>query len=220
MRSVALFCAFLAVSSLGLGFVHIPAHAETGAPAVPGPRARVLARARDEVVRGVAYDAAYFKLSYKDGVDTGKTVYPNGDLEPGKGVCTDVVIRGLRAVGIDLQSRVHEDILRRRKAYPQIEAVDRNIDHRRVGPLLTYFTANVPSLSKHPDEAPETFRPADVVIWAFRPCPRCSPDHIGFVSDKKGPRGLPLVIHNMGPAPTENDQLDAWTILGHFRLLE
>jgi uncharacterized protein YijF (DUF1287 family) len=32
--------------------------------------------------------------------------------------------------------------------------------------------------------------------------------------------GLPKVIHNLGPHPTEDDALDAWTILGHFRPIE
>jgi uncharacterized protein YijF (DUF1287 family) len=38
------------------------------------------------------------------------------------------------------------------------------------------------------------------------------------VSDRKGPRGLPLVLHNIGPKPSEDDRLDAWTVLGHFRV--
>ena len=53
--------------------------------------------------------------------------------------------------------------------------------------------------------------PGDIVVISFGACPSCSPQHIGIVSDRKGPRGLPLLIHNMGPAPTEDDTLDAWT---------
>jgi hypothetical protein len=47
----------------------------------------------------VNYDPSYFKLTY-----------PNGDLPASKGVCTDVVIRAYRKLGVDLQALVHEDM--------------------------------------------------------------------------------------------------------------
>ena len=165
-------------------------------------------RARLEVTRGVSYDPAWFAIGY-----------PNGDPAADVGVCTDVVIRSLRSTGVDLQSRIHEDILRRRDAYTTVKNVDRNIDHRRVTPMLTYLRAHATALPKAFDEtALATWEPGDVVVWAFRPCPACNPDHVGIVSDRKGPRGLPLVIHNIGPHPSEDDRLDAWTVLGHFRV--
>jgi uncharacterized protein YijF (DUF1287 family) len=175
-------------------------------PAPPAPRSSpVVARARLEVARAVTYDPAWAAIPY-----------PNGDPAPDRGVCTDVVIRSLRAAGIDLQQRIHEDILRRPAAYTTVTRPDRNIDHRRVTPMLTYLRAHAASLPKTFEDA-SSWRPGDVVVWAFRPCPACSPDHVGIVSDRVGPRGLPLVLHNLGPAPTEDDRLDAWTILGHFR---
>jgi uncharacterized protein YijF (DUF1287 family) len=182
------------------------------APATPTREAKIVARAREEVARGVAYDAAYFRLSFLDETDTGHAVYPGGDLDPQRGVCTDVVIRALRAGGVDLQERVHADILARRAAYPRIPAPDANIDHRRVGPLLTYFRAHATAVQG------DDWQAGDVVVWAFRACPACTPDHIGIVSDRPGPRGLPLALHNIGPKPSEDDVLDAWTVLGHFRL--
>ena len=173
------------------------------------PRANpVVERARLEVARGVAYDAAWFPIAY-----------PNGDPAPDKGVCTDVVIRALRTEGIDLQQLVHEDILRRPTAFTTVTRPDRNIDHRRITPMLTYLRAHATSLPTTFDEASApTWEPGDVVVWAFRPCPACSPDHVGIVSDRKGPRGLPLVLHNIGPRPSEDDRLDAFTVLGHFRV--
>ncbi|WP_437987968.1 DUF1287 domain-containing protein [Sorangium sp. So ce117] len=54
--------------------------------------------------------------------------------------------------------------------------------------------------------------------WGLKSCRSCTPDHVGIVSDRKGPRGIPLVLHNIGPTPSEDDALDAWTVLGHFRL--
>lgn len=57
----------------------------------------------------VQYDPTYFKLSY-----------PNGDVPSNKGVCTDVVIRAYRKMGIDLQKEVHEDMLANFSKYPKI----------------------------------------------------------------------------------------------------
>lgn len=162
-------------------------------------------RARLEVDRKVTYDPAYVSIAY-----------PNGDVAAERGVCTDVVIRSLRSVGIDLQARIHEDIQRRPDAYTTVKRADANIDHRRVTPMLAYLRAHATALTKGFDD-PAAWKPGDVVVWSFRPCPSCNPDHVGIVSDRKGPRGLPLVIHNIGPVPSEEDQLDAWTILGHFR---
>jgi uncharacterized protein len=168
-----------------------------------------VARARLEVERAVVYDPAWFPIAY-----------PNGDPPADRGVCTDVVIRALRATGIDLQQRVHEDILQRPKAYPTVPRTDRNIDHRRVGPLLVYLRGHATALPKTFEEgaARASWQPGDVVVWGFRPCPACTPDHVGIVSDRRGPRGLPLVLHNIGPKPSEDDRLDAFTVLGHFRV--
>jgi uncharacterized protein len=47
----------------------------------------------------VTYDPQYFSIPY-----------PNGDVPADKGVCTDVVIRAYRKLGIDLQKEVHEDM--------------------------------------------------------------------------------------------------------------
>jgi uncharacterized protein YijF (DUF1287 family) len=168
----------------------------------------IVTRARAEVANAVTYDSAYVPLAY-----------PNGDPAADRGVCTDVVIRSLRTTGIDLQARIHEDILRRPTAYTTVAHPDRNIDHRRVTPMLAYLRANATALPKtFDDPSLATWQPGDVVVWAFRPCPACNPDHVGIVSDRKGPRGVPLVLHNIGPVPSEDDRLDEWTVLGHFRV--
>ena len=168
----------------------------------------IVSRARLEVSRGVLYDPAWFPLAY-----------PGGDPAPDRGVCTDVVIRSLRTTGIDLQQLVHEDILRRPAAYATVTRPDRNIDHRRVSPMLVYLRAHATALPTAFDERSlATWQPGDVVVWAFRSCPACTPDHVGIVSDVRGPRGIPLVLHNIGPVPSEDDRLDAFTVLGHFRV--
>ncbi|MCL2726356.1 MAG: DUF1287 domain-containing protein [Polyangiaceae bacterium] len=169
--------------------------------------ASVVLRARLEVERKVTYDPAYVVLAY-----------PNGDVAVDRGVCTDVVIRAYRTVGIDLQARIHQDILRRPSAYTTVKRADANIDHRRVAPMLAYMRAHATAITSTFEDR-SAWQPGDVVVWSFRPCPSCSPNHVGVVSDKTGPRGLPLVIHNIGPVPSEDDTLDAWTVLGHFRVL-
>ena len=162
-----------------------------------------VARARDEVARGVTYDAEWARIAY-----------PMGDVDPSRGACTDLVVRAERAAGFDLQALVHEDIPRAPLAYrPYVTTSDATIDHRRVGPLLVYLRRHARSLPVDRDYAP-----GDIVVLSFDACPHCGPQHIGLVSDRIGPRGLPLLLHNMGPTAREDDTLDAWTRLGHFRL--
>ena len=67
--------------------------------------------------------------------------YPNGDVPAKTGVCTDVVIRSYRKLGIDLQQEVHEDMKANFSKYPKtwgLKKTDTNIDHRRV-PNLEVF---------------------------------------------------------------------------------
>ena len=174
------------------------------------PSNPIVRRARVEVERAVVYDPAWFAIGY-----------PNGDPAEDRGVCTDVVIRSYRAVGFDFQQRVHEDILKRPEVYKTVVRPDRNIDHRRVWPMLTYlrtYATALPKTFEAEGGALASWEPGDIVVWGFKPCPACTPDHVGIVSDRKGPRGVPLVIHNVGPKPSEDDRLDTWTVLGHFRL--
>ncbi len=200
-----------------------PASSVAAPSAAPSTKlGKVLARARLEIERQVSYDPAYKVTTYRDGVDTGKAVYPGGDVDPARGVCTDVVVRGLRAAGVDLQPLVHEAAAAHAAWFPSIKTADANIDHRRVPALMAYFDHTAKTLPTATASAADraTFEAGDLIVWSFDACPKCSPRHIGVVSDKRGPRGLPLVIHNLGPHPTEDDSLDAWTMLRHFRVLE
>jgi uncharacterized protein YijF (DUF1287 family) len=40
------------------------------------------------------------------------------------------------------------------------------------------------------------------------------------VSDRVGKRDYPLILHNAGPRATEEDALDAWPLVGHFRVVD
>jgi uncharacterized protein len=139
------------------------------------------------------YDAAYYKIPY-----------PNGDV-PSGGACTDVVIRVLRANGIDLQKEVHEDMKFNFNVYPNkwgLSKPDPNIDHRRVPNLMTYF-------ERKGWKADSTWQPGDIVCWELAP----GITHIGiFIKDES-------VYHNIGPmARIEDSFLFRYKIIGHYRI--
>jgi uncharacterized protein len=144
---------------------------------------RVVARARDEVQRRVSYDGTYRTLTFRDGKDTGRFTYPAGDVAPDHGVCTDVVVRAFREGGVDLQVGVHEDVLARPAVYaPYVRHPDANIDHRRVGPLMTFFARHTEQLPRatSTDADRLSFRAGDVVVWTFAGTTSGYPNHVAF----------------------------------------
>lgn len=195
-RAVLVGGAALAIAGCG------PASAEVR-PA--SPRARLLiAAARRQVGVTLAYDPAYTRLDY-----------PGGDVPRAKGVCTDVVIRAYRdALGIDLQRDVHEDMASSFARYPRrwgLSRPDRNIDHRRVPNLETFWTRQSARLAI-PSRAAE-WQPGDLftaLIGGRLP-------HTGVVSDRVAANGNPLVIHNIGGGTREEDMLFAHRLTGRFR---
>jgi uncharacterized protein YijF (DUF1287 family) len=152
----------------------------------------------------VAYDPGYTNIDY-----------PNGDVPRSRGVCTDVVIRAFRAVGIDLQQQVHEDMSRNFAAYPHrwgLSKPDANIDHRRVPNLRTWFERQHRSLPVTKNAA--DYRAGDVVSWKLSN----GLDHVGVVSSARSPgRDRPMVVHNIGYGTREEDVLFAWALTGHYR---
>lgn len=181
---------------------HAPtARAATGTPAsAPSP---LVAAARRQIGVTVVYDPAYVVLPY-----------PGGDVPQDRGVCTDVVIRALRTQGIDLQRRVHEDMRANFARYPRkwgLRAPDRNIDHRRVPNLQTWFARQGWALA--PTHEADDYRAGDLVTWML---PGHLP-HIGIVSDRKSFGGTPLIIHNIGRGTREENLLFDHPITGHYR---
>lgn len=151
----------------------------------------------------VQYDPQYFSIPY-----------PNGDVPADKGVCTDVVIRAYRKVGIDLQKEVHEDMKANFKLYPDnwgLKSTDKNIDHRRVPNLMKYFSrfGTVKKISTNADD----YKPGDIVAWNLTG----SVTHIGIVVDKKSPDGKRyMIVHNIGSGQVTEDVLFSYTIIGHY----
>jgi uncharacterized protein len=154
----------------------------------------------------VIYDPSYFTIPY-----------PNGDVPKGKGVCTDVVIRAYRKMGIDLQKLVHEDMKANFKSYPQrwgLKGPDKNIDHRRVPNLMTFFTRKGASLKV--TSISEDYQPGDIVCWDLGN----GILHIGLVSNKKSKdKKRYLIIHNIGAGQVLEDCLFRYRIIGHYRYL-
>jgi len=160
-----------------------------------------------------ALERTHHRMAY--GFSYRKIGYPGGDVPDHIGVCTDVVIRTYRAIGIDLQKTVHEDMNRNFATYPQIWGLDRpdsNIDHRRVPNLQRFFSRNGTTLPKSND--PEDYAPGDLVTWML---PGNLP-HIGIVIDRRSTDGRrPLIVHNIGAGPQLGDVLFDFPITGHYR---
>lgn len=157
---------------------------------------------RDKVI----YDPAYVSITY-----------PNGDVPKNKGVCTDVVIRAYRKLGIDLQKEVHEDMKVHFSLYPNqkrwgLKKPDTNIDHRRVPNLEVFFSRKGIKLAVS-DNAKD-YKTGELVTWMIDD----KLPHIGIVTNKKSPDGKrPMIVHNVGAGQVLEDCLFSYTIVGHFK---
>ena len=167
---------------------------------------RLVAAAIERTHHAVRYDSSYVGIPY-----------PGGDVPADTGVCTDEVIRAYRAVGVDLQKEVHEDMKHDFSAYPQVgrrraARPDANIDHRRV-PILMVFFSRHGEVPKITDRA-EDYAPGDLVTWDLGG----DVPHIGMVVDRKSETsGRYMIVHNIGRGPRMEDVLFDWKITGHFR---
>ena len=167
---------------------------------------RLVAAAIERTHHAVRYDPAYIRIPY-----------PNGDVPADTGVCTDEIIRAYRAVGVDLQKEVHEDMLHDFSAYPNqrrwlLAHTDTNIDHRRVPNLMTFFARKgeaLPVTTQNKD-----YSPGDLVTWDLGG----NVPHIGIIVDRKSPQtGRYVIVHNIGAGPQMEDVLFRWKITGHYR---
>lgn len=166
--------------------------------------ARLVLDARKQVGVTLFYDPRYQRLDY-----------PGGDVPQITGVCTDVIIRALRAQGLDLQEAVHRDMRANFARYPQnwgLRGPDRNIDHRRVPNLMTWFTRQ--GWSRRFSNDPGSYLAGDIVTWDLGG----GTLHIGIVSDRVSAQGVPLILHNIGFGAREDDLLLRYRIIGHYRI--
>ena len=152
------------------------------------------ASAREQLDDFVVYTDKYHMISY-----------PRGDIPALYGVCTDVIIRAYHGVGLDLQELVHK---------AKVGIGDSNIDHRRVKTLQRFFKKFGETLPI--SEFTEDYKPGDIVTY-YRPQNRGSNNHIAVVSDIFAPSGRPMIIHNRGWGPQQEDALFVDEITGHYR---
>jgi uncharacterized protein YijF (DUF1287 family) len=167
---------------------------------------RLVAAAVERIHHSVHYRSAYVRIPY-----------PGGDVPADTGVCTDEVIRSYRAVGVDLQKQVHEDMVQNFAVYPNkrrwlLAHPDANIDHRRVPNLMVFFQRKGESLPV--TIRAEVYAPGDLVTWDLGG----NVPHIGIVVDQKSrSSGRYMVVHNIGEGPKMEDVLFNWKITGHYR---
>ena len=165
---------------------------------------RLVKAAREQVDITTIYSQAYHGIGY-----------PNGDFPHKSGACTDVIIRAYRdSLGLDLQELIHLDMKKAFAAYPKIwglRTTDRNIDHRRVPNMRTFFKRRgaEQTFSKNA----EAYLPGDMVTSIIGG----KLAHCGIVSDRRTRSKRPLLIHNVGRGTREEDRLFAWPITGHYR---
>ncbi|HFE38949.1 MAG TPA: DUF1287 domain-containing protein [Gammaproteobacteria bacterium] len=167
---------------------------------------KLVQAAIDRTGHNVTYDGAYYSIDY-----------PGGDVPANIGVCTDVLIRSYREIGVDLQKEVHEDIVENFDSYPSkriwgLSRPDTNIDHRRVPNLQVFFKRNGQELPIT-DNATD-YKAGEIVTWML---PGNNP-HIGIVTDRmSADNKRPLIAHNIGSGPRLEDMLFDFKITGHYK---
>lgn len=162
----------------------------------------IIRHAIEQTTKKVTYDPSYRSIPY-----------PNGDVPENTGVCTDVIIRAYRAVGIDLQKLIHEDMKIAKSEYDKrrkSEQLDRNIDHRRTPNMQTFFTRKGAALPI--SEKGKDYAPGDVVFWDV------AAGHVGLVVNVKvlGTDRY-FIVHNICCGPKMEDFLFGAKIVGHYR---
>ncbi|MGI5309632.1 DUF1287 domain-containing protein [Rheinheimera sp. WS51] len=167
---------------------------------------KLAAAALERTAHQVRYDGRYLRIAY-----------PNGDVPADIGVCTDVVIRSYRALGIDLQQLVHQDMQQSFARYPSkriwgLTKPDSNIDHRRVPNLQAFFSQHGERLKQ--SKLGSDYQAGDIVTWML---PGNLP-HIGIVANQlSADKKRPLIVHNIGSGPELSDMLFTYPITGHYR---
>ncbi len=129
--------------------------------------------------------------------------FPCGDVPANIGVCSDVVIRAFKKIGVCLQ----EDVYNYRKANGQ--TTDTNIDHRRVRNLGPYFASlgwEIPAVNDRSNQA--YYQPGDIIWWKLSG----NIDHIGIVTT--GGR----VLHNIGYGQVADVKPMAYTVHKVYRM--
>jgi len=188
-------------------------NADQAARSLTQSQEKVLSIAREQVKEGVRFSGGYYAMPY-----------PGGDVPRGIGVSADIVVRSMRGANIDLQAKIHEDILQHPKRYPlkrwKMTRPDTNVDHRRLVNLYIYLQHHAHSLSVQTEgEELTSYQAGDIVMWRTKD--GMYPDHVGLVSNRTDANGVPYVIdlHPKVGRALESHKVNSWVVRGHFRLL-
>lgn len=155
----------------------------------------ILMGAKDYIKKNPKYKSKYYSTGYPD---------------DNYGVCSDVVAFALLNAGYNLMDLVNEDIINNKDNY-DIEAVDKNIDFRRVVNLKVYFDNNAIKLTTDIYDV-DAWQGGDIVIFEH---------HIGIVSNNRNKKGISFVIHHASnwQMNYEEDILESRNdIIGHYRI--
>ena len=194
--ALGLFCLWVLTEVLSAQDAVTPVVSVAGVSVSENFADRLVEAALYRTTQKVRHDPAYVALDY-----------PGGDVPADTGVCTDVVIRSYRALGIDLQPLVHEDMKASFSAYPKLWGLkrpDKNIDHRRVPNLETFFKRHGGRVK----EGEGTYLPGDLITWDLNGNGLW---HIGIVV------GPDTFVHNIGAGPVLETGLRQWKVVGHYR---
>ena len=163
---------------------------------------RIIDHAMKQTEQDTKYDGSYVSIGY-----------PGGDPGYQQGVCTDVVVRALRAADIDLQELIHRDMKKNLDVYKirkRIKHVDKNIDHRRTQNIQSYLT-RLDAGIKRPDNMSD-YKPGDILFWDI------ANGHTGIVVKSKYD-SRHLVVHNIGSGAKQEDLL-TWEPVEVYRLTD
>jgi len=174
----------------------------------------LVVRSDAELARGVRLSVRYHAMDY-----------PWGDLPSHLAASPDLVIRCLRAVGLDVQQMIHHDRSNHPERYPlhlwSSKRADTAIDHRRLPNLHAFvrFFAESKSVLADSMIKRRDFLPGDLIFWT----PGgggAHPGMVGMVVDRRDERGYPRVLtvtHDEGWV-TDHHGIDDWPITGHYRV--
>ena len=113
-----------------------------------------------------------------------------------------------------MQQLVHEDIRSNFSKYSKswgLKQPDKNIDHRRVPNLMTFFSRH--GISKSITNNAIDFLPGDIVCWSLKG----AVTHVGIVVNRKSADGKRyLIVHNIGAGQVLEDCLFRFKIIGHY----
>lgn len=181
---------------------------------ITGTQRELVACAEAQVARGVRLSTSYHAITY-----------PWGDLSDYLGASPDLIVRCLRAVGLDMQQMIHIDRSKNARRYPlhlwSSPRPDRSIDHRRLANLHAFIQTFGEVLPTVADTAEKraAFAPGDLVFWTSTAGGE-HPSLAGIVMDRRDADGQPLVTTLVPSERTMSDhhRLTDWTITGHFRV--